>query len=81
MPLPDLKRRPRPGFGGRAHHTGFPRRSPPSTGDYAEMAGIEFLLIDRDTVVAKSRRNCAGTKRTTSWRMGLKGLESGANNE
>lgn len=40
-------------FGGGAHHTGFSYSvTPEHLYDFAEMAGIEFLLIDESTTVA-----------------------------
>ena len=35
--------------------------------DFAEIAGIELLVIDEGPACATSRRSCAGTRPTTTW--------------
>jgi L-arabinose isomerase len=42
---------------GGAHHTGFSQAlTAQHLEDYAEMAGLEFLLIDRDTTVSNFKK-------------------------
>jgi L-arabinose isomerase len=51
VPRPDLKTAAAAWiYAGGAHHTGFSLAlTAEHLADYAEMAGMEFLLIDRDT--------------------------------
>ena len=53
-PYPDLKTATTAWIlAGGAHHTGFSKAlTPQHLQDFAEMAGIEFLLVDENTSVA-----------------------------
>jgi hypothetical protein len=53
---------------GGAHHTGFSfDLTPEHLADFAEMAGMEFLLIDGSTTVPAFKKELAGTTSTTAW--------------
>ncbi len=58
VPLPDLKTAAAAWIlAGGAHHTGFSQAlTAEHLEDYAEMAGIEFLLIDRDTRLSEFKK-------------------------
>ena len=68
VPQPDLKTAAAAWIhAGGAHHTGFSLAiTPEHLRDFAEMAGVEFVLIDeRHDASTSSRRSCAGTRPTT----------------
>jgi L-arabinose isomerase len=58
VPRPDLKTAAAAWiYAGGAHHTGFSLAlTPEHLSDFAEMAGMEFLLIDRDTRLAEFKK-------------------------
>jgi len=68
-PRPDLPRAAECWIiAGGAHHTGYSRFVKTEwMRDWAEMAGIEFLLIGARTEPRSSARRSAGTKSPTGW--------------
>ena len=58
VPRPDLKVAAAAWIhAGGAHHTGFSQPvTPAHLEDFAEMAGIEFLLIGKDTTISQFRK-------------------------
>ena len=58
VPQPDLKVAAAAWiYAGGAHHTGFTQAvTPEHLEDFAEMAGIEFVLIDRSTTIRQFKK-------------------------
>ena len=58
-PMPDLKTAAAAWIlGGGAHHTGFSMAlSSEHMEDFAEMAGIEYLMIDKDTTISDFKKD------------------------
>jgi L-arabinose isomerase len=58
-PMPDLKTSAAAWIlGGGAHHTGFSMAlNAEHMEDFAEMAGIEYLMIDKDTTISDFKKD------------------------
>jgi len=75
VPLPDLKTAAAAWIlAGGAHHTGFSQSlTAEHLEDYAEMAGIEFLLINRDTRLSEFKKELRWNEAYYFLANGLKG--------